>query len=162
MRHVLRHAYAHHIERLMVLGLFSLLFGCHPRKFHEWHMAMYADAIDWVSLPNTLGMSQYGDGGLVGTKPYCATGNYINRMSNYCGRCRYDYRQAAGNTACPFTTLYWDFLDRRQERLKNNRRMQIQLQNLVEKRHDARAFLEIRRRAEQLRRNWSEILVHEE
>lgn len=162
MRHVLRHAYAHHIQRLMVVGLFSLLFGCHPRKFHEWHMAMYTDAIDWVSLPNTVGMSQYGDGGLVGTKPYCATGNYINRMSNFCGRCRYDYRQPAGDTACPFTTLYWDFLDRQRERLKNNRRMQIQLQNLVEKRHDANTFLEIRRRSEQLRRNWSEILVHDD
>jgi len=159
LRHVLRHAYSHHIERLMVVGLFSLLFGCHPKQFHEWHMAMYADAIDWVSLPNTLGMSQYGDGGLVGTKPYCATGNYINRMSNYCGRCRYDHRQAAGDAACPFTTLYWDFLDGRQEWLKNNRRMQIQLQNLADKRHDAKAFLEIKRRAEQLRRNWSEILV---
>ncbi len=87
MNHVLSHAYAHHIHRLMVLGLFSLLYGAHPAKFHQWHMAMYADAVDWVSLPNTLGMSQYGDGGMVGTKPYCATGAYINRMSNFCRSC---------------------------------------------------------------------------
>ncbi|MCG8511870.1 MAG: cryptochrome/photolyase family protein, partial [Rhodospirillales bacterium] len=107
MENVIQHGYAHHIQRLMVLGLFAQLLGVHPRRFHDWHMAMYVDAIDWVSLPNTLGMSQFGDGGIVGTKPYCATGNYINKMSNYCKACKYNYKHATGKDACPFTTLYW-------------------------------------------------------
>jgi deoxyribodipyrimidine photolyase-related protein len=81
MQHVIDHGYSHHIHRLMVLGNFAQLWGVHPRLFHEWHLAMYLDAIDWVSLPNSLGMSQYGDGGIVGTKPYCSSGNYINKMS---------------------------------------------------------------------------------
>lgn len=133
MASVLMHGYAHHIQRLMILGLFCQLLGVHPRKFHDWHMAMYVDAIDWVSLPNTLGMSQYGDGGLVGTKPYCASGNYVNRMSNYCGSCRYNFKTATGGDACPLTTLYWDFLDRHRDRFSKNRRMNYQLANLNRK-----------------------------
>jgi deoxyribodipyrimidine photolyase-related protein len=133
MRSVLDHAYAHHIPRLMVLGQLALLSGVHPFEFHQWHMAMYADAIDWVSLPNTLGMSQYGDGGIVGTKPYCATGKYINRMSNYCSDCPYDPDQATGDGACPFTTLYWDFLARHRKRFERNRRMGFQMKNLERK-----------------------------
>jgi deoxyribodipyrimidine photolyase-related protein len=133
MRGVLDHGYAHHIQRLMVLGLFALLQGTHPYRFHEWHMALYLDAIDWVSLPNTLGMSQYGDGGRVGSKPYCASGRYIDRMSNHCGGCRYDPGEATGDEACPFTTLYWDFLDRHEDRLAGNRRMGFQLRNLSRK-----------------------------
>jgi deoxyribodipyrimidine photolyase-related protein len=108
--HTIDHAYAHHIERLMVLGLFCLLLGARPDEVHRWHMSMFWDAIDWVSLPNTLGMSQYGDGGLIGTKPYAASGNYINRMSDHCRHCRYDPHKADGEDACPFTTLCWDFL----------------------------------------------------
>jgi deoxyribodipyrimidine photolyase-related protein len=131
MRNVLDHAYAHHIQRLMVTGLFAQLLGVHPRRFHEWHMAMYLDAVDWVSLPNTLGMSQYGDGGVVGTKPYCASGKYVDRMSNHCRSCRYDPRQALGEGACPITTLYWDFLARHQEQFRSNRRMRFQLGNLA-------------------------------
>ena len=126
-------AYAHHIQRLMVLGEFGLLLGCDPYQMHQWHLSMYADAIDWVSLPNVLGMSQYGDGGIVGSKPYSASGNYINRMSDYCVDCRYQYDQAAGEDACPFTTLYWDFLSRNRNRLKHNRRMQFQFSNLDRK-----------------------------
>ncbi len=133
MQSVIEHGYAHHIQRLMVLGLFSQLLGVHPRKFHEWHMAMYIDAIDWVSLPNALGMSQWGDGGLVGTKPYCASGNYIKRMSGYCRECRYEPRHATGANACPFTTLYWDFLARHCETFSDNRRMAMQLRNLERK-----------------------------
>ncbi len=121
MRLLIDTAYAHHIQRLMVLGLYSQLLGVHPRAFHEWHMAMYADAVDWVSLPNALGMSQFGDGGLMATKPYCASGNYIDGMSNYCKGCRYKPKQATGDDACPFTTLYWDFLDRHQQQLRSNR-----------------------------------------
>lgn len=133
MNSVLEYGYAHHIQRLMVLGLYALLLGVHPRRFHDWHMAMYLDAIDWVSLPNTLGMSQFGDGGIVGTKPYCASGNYINKMSNYCRKCRYDYKKSHGEDACPFTTLYWDFLDRHRQKFKDNRRMVFQMKNLERK-----------------------------
>jgi deoxyribodipyrimidine photolyase-related protein len=149
MQSVLRHGYAHHIQRLMVFGLFALLTGVHPRRFHDWHMAMYLDAIDWVSLPNALGMSQYGDGGLVATKPYAASGNYINKMSNYCQGCRYRPNQALGEAACPFTTLYYDFLARHHRWFENNPRMALQLRNLDRKSDpDKRA---IRRRARSLR-----------
>ncbi len=154
MAHVLSYAYAHHIHRLMVLGLFSLLYGAHPAKFHQWHMAMYADAIDWVSLPNTLGMSQYGDGGLVGTKPYCATGAYIDRMSNFCAPCRYQPRESIGEDACPFTTLYWEFLDRHDDKLKTNRRLAFQLRNLEKKRGKKDEMKAIRQAADRLRKKW--------
>jgi deoxyribodipyrimidine photolyase-related protein len=150
MRSVLDHGYAHHIMRLMVLGLFSQLLGVHPYRFHTWHMALYLDAIDWASLPNTLGMSQYGDGGIVGTKPYCATGAYVKRMSNFCGECVYHPTRATGDDACPFTTLYWDFLARHRERLGGNRRMTLQLKNVERKAPDDLA--EIRRQAVDLRR----------
>jgi len=151
MKHVLRYGYSHHIHRLMVVGLFALLLGVHPRRFHEWHMAMYLDAVDWVSLPNTLGMSQYGDGGIVGTKPYCASGSYINNMSDFCRHCRYDYRRATGEGACPFTTLYWDFLDRHYDRFRHNPRMMLQIRNLEKKRSQPDEMNETRRRANQLR-----------
>lgn len=127
------HGYAHHIQRLMVLGLFALLLGVRPYAVHRWHMSMYADAVDWVSLPNVVGMSQYGDGGIVGSKPYAASGNYIDRMSDYCAGCRYDPRKASGDDACPFTTLYWDFLSRNRKRLKGLRHMGYQLANLDRK-----------------------------
>ncbi|HRK96152.1 MAG TPA: cryptochrome/photolyase family protein [Rhodospirillales bacterium] len=143
------HAYAHHIQRLMVLGLLNLLLGVNPYAVHRWHMSMFADAIDWVSLPNVLGMSQYGDGGLVGTKPYCASGNYIDRMSDYCRGCRYDPKRAEGDDACPFTTLYWDFLARHRQRFAPNRRMTMQLRNLERKANGEIAT--IRRRADVLK-----------
>jgi deoxyribodipyrimidine photolyase-related protein len=149
MGSVLTQAWNHHIPRLMVLGQFSLLLGVHPYNFHEWHMAMYADAIDWVSLPNTLGMSQFGDGGIVGTKPYCASGNYINKMSNYCKDCKYNYKEAHGENACPFTTLYWDFLDRHQQAFSKNRRMTFQMKNLERKSDDD--LKKIRKQADDLR-----------
>lgn len=134
MQHVLRYGYSHHIHRLMVLGNLALLLGVHPKEFNEWHMAMYVDAIDWVSLPNAFGMSQHGDGGIVGTKPYVSTGNYINKMSNFCSGCRYNHKKAAGEDACPFTALYWDFLDRHEKQFSNNHRMGMQLKNLERKR----------------------------
>ena len=143
------HAYAHHIQRLMVLGLFAMLLGVRPYDVHRWHMSMYADAIDWVSLPNVLGMSQYADGGIVGSKPYCASGNYINRMGDYCQGCRFDPKQATGETACPFTTLYWDFLGRHGKMFEGNRRMGYQLNNLNRKDQNERQ--EIRQRAERLK-----------
>ena len=126
----LTYGYAHHIQRLMVTGLFALLYGVHPKQVHEWYLAVYVDAVEWVELPNTLGMSQYGDGGVMASKPYIATGKYIQRMSNYCAGCRYDPAESTGDTACPFTTLYWDFLIRHQDRLKTNNRMSMQLKNL--------------------------------
>lgn len=136
VRQLIDHAYAHHIQRLMVLGLFLMLLGARPYDVHRWHMSMYADAIDWVSLPNVLGMSQHGDGGIVGTKPYSASGNYINKMSNYCGTCRFNPGKAVGDDACPFTTLYWDFLDRNSEAFRKNHRMGFQLRNLDRKSED--------------------------
>jgi len=155
MQHVINHGYSHHIHRLMVLGNFSQLWGVHPRRFHEWHMAMYLDAIDWVSLPNTLGMSQYGDGGVVGTKPYCSSGNYINKMSNFCKNCRYDYRKRIGSEACPFTTLYWEFLDRHYEKLRHNPRMKFPMRNLEKIRQQPEEVRQIRERANDLRNAWN-------
>jgi deoxyribodipyrimidine photolyase-related protein len=148
--HLVDHAYAHHIERLMVLGQLCLLLGVKPYDVHRWHMSMFADAIDWVSLPNTLGMSQHGDGGVVGTKPYAASGAYINRMSDYCRGCRYDPGKATGDDACPFTTLYWDFLDRHRARFATNARMNYQLASVARKDEGERAM--IRARAAALKR----------
>ena len=145
------HAYAHHIQRLMVLGLFAMLLGVRPYEVHRWHMSMYADAIDWVSLPNVLGMSQYGDGGIVGSKPYAASGNYIDKMGDYCKGCRYDPKKATGDDACPFTTLYWDFLSRNRNRIKGQRHMGYQLANLDRKDDGERR--EIKRRADRLKRD---------
>jgi deoxyribodipyrimidine photolyase-related protein len=126
----LRHGYAHHIQRLMVTGLYTMLLGVRPQAVHEWYLAVYVDAVEWVELPNTLGMSQYGDGGLMASKPYAASGKYIQRMSNYCESCPRNPALATGADACPFTTLYWDFLLRHQDRLAGNRRMTMQLNNL--------------------------------
>ena len=127
----LEFGYAHHIQRLMVTGLFSLLLGVRPQAVHEWYLAMYVDAVEWVELPNTLGMSQHGDGGLMASKPYVASGKYIERMSNYCEGCRFDPSKSTGDDACPFTTLYWDFLLRHEKFLAKNQRMAMQLKNLA-------------------------------
>ncbi len=153
MQHVLQYGYAHHIHRLMVMGNLALLLGVHPRRFHEWHLAMYVDAVDWVSLPNALGMSQHGDGGIVGTKPYVSTGNYINRMSNFCGTCKYDFKSATGHRACPFTTLYWDFLDRHHDQFKRNHRMAMQIKNVERKRKQGEMEA-IREQATGLKNEW--------
>lgn len=154
MQHVLNHGYSHHIHRLMVLGNFAQLWGVHPKLFHDWHMAMYLDAVDWVSLPNTLGMSQHGDGGIVGTKPYCSSGNYINNMSNFCKGCRFDYKKRTGDDACPFTTLYWEFMDRHYDQLKDNARMKFPIKNVEKLRQKSDEMTSIRDRADSLRRTW--------
>jgi deoxyribodipyrimidine photolyase-related protein len=116
-------AYAHHIQRLMATGNFALLAGIDPHELHEWYLAVYADAYEWVEAPNTVGMSQFADGGLLASKPYVASGAYIDRMSDYCGGCAYDVKAKAGPKACPFNYLYWDFIARHHDRLKGNPRM---------------------------------------
>ena len=145
----LKHGYAHHIQRLMVTGLFALLFGVEPRQVHEWYLAVYVDAVEWVELPNTLGMSQFADGGVMASKPYCATGAYLDRMSNACKGCRYDPKKATGPEACPFTTLYWDFLARHEKLLARNQRMTMQLKNVSRK--PAADLRAIRRQADEFR-----------
>lgn len=149
IQQTLRYGYAHHIQRLMVTGLFALLYGVKPQAVHEWYLAVYVDAVEWVELPNTLGMSQYADGGVMASKPYAASGAYINRMSNYCQGCRYNTAEATGDDACPFTTLYWDFLIKHEAELKTNQRMAMQLKNVA--RLDATRRLEIQRQAEKVR-----------
>ena len=116
-------AYAHHIQRLMVTGNFALLIGADPFEVHEWYLAVYADAFEWVEMPNTIGMSQFADGGLLGSKPYISSGNYIAKMSNYCGSCRYNVKEKTGDNACPFNALYWHFLERNAEKLRGNPRL---------------------------------------
>lgn len=143
------HAYAHHIQRLMITGNFALLIGADPKQVHEWYLEVYADAYEWVELPNTLGMSQFGDGGLLGTKPYASSGNYINKMSDYCGHCTYDVNKKTGEGACPFNALYWHFLDRNRDKLGDNRRLampyrswdRMSAQRQDEYRESARSFL---------------------
>ena len=146
----LQHGYAHHIQRLMVTGLYALMLGVQPQQVHAWYLAVYVDAVEWVELPNTLGMSQYADGGLMASKPYVATGRYIQRMSPHCQGCRYDPAQRTGEKACPFTTLYWDFLMRHEAMLAGNPRMALQVKNVA--RLDEAQREAIRDRARTLRR----------
>jgi len=124
------HAYAHHIQRLMVTGNLALLLGVHPDEVNDWYMVVYADAFEWVELPNTHGMAIFADGGVVASKPYAASGAYIDRMSNYCGGCAYDVKDRLGDKACPFNALYWDFLDRNSERLEKNLRLAMPYKTL--------------------------------
>ncbi len=146
----LEHGYAHHIQRLMVTGLYALLLGVRPQQVHAWYLSVYVDAVEWVELPNTLGMGQYADGGLMASKPYVATGKYIQRMGGPCAQCRYDPAQRAGDRACPYTTLYWDFLMRHQARLSGNPRMALQVKNVA--RMDAGERHAVVQRAEAIRR----------
>jgi deoxyribodipyrimidine photolyase-related protein len=143
--------FAHHIQRLMVTGTYALLLGVDPVEVHKWYLAVYVDAVEWVELPNVLGMSQYADGGIMASKPYVASGKYIQRMSNYCVGCRFDPAQRIGPQACPFTTLYWDFLLRHEKLLAKNQRMTMQLKNLA--RLTAADRLAIREQAGQVTAN---------
>ncbi|MBM3885064.1 MAG: cryptochrome/photolyase family protein [Gemmatimonadetes bacterium] len=149
VRQTLEHGYAHHIQRLMVTGLYALLLGVEPRAVHEWYLAVYVDAVEWVELPNTIGMALHADGGIMASKPYAATGKYIDRMSDHCRGCRFDPAVAVGDDACPFTTLYWDFLARHEVRLAANQRMALQVKNL--RRLDANQRAAIAARADAIR-----------
>jgi deoxyribodipyrimidine photolyase-related protein len=123
----LNDAYAHHIQRLMVIGNFSLLTQRHPDAVDAWYLGVYIDAIEWVELPNTRGMSQYADGGILATKPYVSSGSYIQKMSNYCDSCHYKVKDKFGDNACPFNSLYWNFLDDKKSHFQNNQRMAMML-----------------------------------
>jgi deoxyribodipyrimidine photolyase-related protein len=141
-------AYNHHIQRLMVLGNLSMLHGVDPQALTEWMWSSFVDGAEWVMLPNVIGMSQWADGGMMATKPYAAGGNYIDKMSDYCRDCRFDRTQRTGDDACPFTTLYWDFLARHHERLVSNPRIARQVR-AAERLSDLEA---VRERAATVRR----------
>lgn len=127
---VIDHAYAHHIERLMITGNFALIAGIQPAAVNDWYLGMYADAVEWVTAPNTVGMALHADGGVVATKPYAASANYINKMSNHCKHCPHDRTRRSGDNACPFNVFYWDFLIRHQERFARNSRMRMILKHV--------------------------------
>lgn len=134
----LEHAYAHHIQRLMVTGNFALLAGVNPNEVDAWYLGIYIDAIEWVELPNTRGMSQFADGGILATKPYVSGGNYINKMGHYCKNCHYDVSKKHGEGACPFNVLYWHFIDRHRQRFANNHRMSMMYRQWDKRNDDER------------------------
>lgn len=129
VRHTRDYAYSHHIQRLMITGNFALLAGINPVEVCEWYLLVYADAYEWVELPNTLGMALFADGGIMASKPYAASGKYINRMSNFCQHCQYDPLQTTGEKTCPFNALYWDFLARHEDKLQGNQRLSYMYAN---------------------------------
>jgi deoxyribodipyrimidine photolyase-related protein len=137
----LDHAYAHHIQRLMVTGNFALLAGVHPDEVDQWYLGVYIDAIEWVEITNTRGMSQYADGGIVGTKPYVSSANYIDKMSDYCGSCHYSKSKKTGENACPFNSLYWHFYERHRDKLEKNPRIGFVYQTLNKMKPDTKADL---------------------
>lgn len=135
-----KYAYSHHIQRLMVTGNLAMLIGIDPVAIHEWYLAVYADAYEWVEMPNTLGMATFADGGVVGTKPYAASGAYINKMSDFCKSCHFDVKQRNGEAACPFNYLYWNFLIKHRNKLERNHRMSLiyrQLDRLPQERQES-------------------------
>lgn len=146
MRHAitqsLQHAHAHHIQRLMIIGNFALLAGLDPAQVHRWYLGIYIDAFEWVELPNTLGMSQFADGGLLATKPYISSAAYIHRMSDYCAGCHYQRNLRTGPRACPYNALYWHFLSRHREKLAPNPRMAMPYRQLDRMSPDERRALE--------------------
>ena len=140
-----RHAYAHHIQRLMVTGNFALLAGLRPDEVDEWYLIVYADAYEWVEMPNVRGMALHADGGIMGSKPYASSGAYINRMSDYCRGCHYDVKDAVGERGCPFNALYWDFIARHKDRFAGNNRMAMPVRTL--ERMDPARLTAVRARA---------------
>ena len=125
----LEHAYAHHIQRLMITGNFALLAGISPSQVDEWYLGIYIDAIEWVELPNTRGMALFSDGGWIATKPYAASGNYVNKMSDYCKDCHYNVKEKIGVNACPLNSLYWNFIDANYDKFASNHRMSFPIRN---------------------------------
>jgi deoxyribodipyrimidine photolyase-related protein len=154
VRHTRDHAYSHHIQRLMITGNFALLAGLDVKQVQDWYLAVYSDAFEWVEMPNTLGMALFGDGGIVASKPYAASGKYINRMSNYCESCKYDPDILTGESACQLNALYWDFLARHQSKFRRNQRMTYAYSNwdkFVEEKQEAirqQAVITLRRMAD--------------
>ena len=138
----LHNAHAHHIQRLMVIGNFALLAGLDVQALHRWYLGIYIDAFEWVELPNTLGMSQFADGGLLATKPYVSSAAYIDRMSDYCKGCAYDKKQRVGESACPFNALYWDFYQRNADKLARNPRIGMAYRQLAKMPPDEVAALQ--------------------
>ncbi|MCC8410948.1 cryptochrome/photolyase family protein [Mucilaginibacter sp. UR6-1] len=128
----LNHAWAHHIQRLMVIGNFALLAGLNPDEVDAWYLGVYIDAIEWVEITNTRGMSQFADGGIIGSKPYVSSAAYINKMSDYCGNCHYDYKKKTGERACPYNSLYWNFFYRNAGKLEGNHRIGM-MYNILKK-----------------------------
>ncbi|GAB4399239.1 MAG: cryptochrome/photolyase family protein [Microscillaceae bacterium] len=148
-------AYAHHIQRLMLTGNFALLAGVHPDAVDEWYLGIYIDAIEWVEITNTRGMSQYADGGLVATKPYVSSANYIDKMGDYCRNCFYDKKKRYGAKACPFNSLYWEFYERHAEKLQRNARIGMAYRNL--QKMDAEEKAKIIAQAQYYRQNLSDL-----
>ena len=150
-----RNAYAHHIQRLMVTGNFALLLGVIPEEICRWYLAVYIDAYDWVELPNTLGMVMHADGGVVGSKPYAASGKYIQRMGDHCKNCVFNVKETVGEGACPFNSLYWDFLIRHRERFAGNARMRMMYRNVD--RMDSAQQASIQERAQWIKEHINEL-----
>jgi len=147
----LEEAYAHHIQRLMITGNYALLTQTHPDEVDAWYLGVYIDAIEWVEITNTRGMSQFADGGIVATKPYVSSANYINKMGNYCQGCTYKHSKKTGEDSCPFNALYWNFLDAKKEKFKDNPRMGMMLNLLAKK--DEKEMGEIKARAREIIEN---------
>jgi deoxyribodipyrimidine photolyase-related protein len=139
----------HHIQRLMITGNFALIAGVNPQEVNRWYGLAYVDAYEWVVSPNVLGMALYADGGVLATKPYAASANYIHKMSDCCQKCSYDRKKATGDNACPFNSLYWDFLARNRKRFKKNARMNMVMALLSKK--DSAELRAIRKRAAEVR-----------
>ena len=131
----------------LVTGNFALLIGADPAQVHRWYLEIYADAYEWVELPNTLGMSQFGDGGLLASKPYASSGNYIDKMSDYCDACRYNVKTRTEEDSCPFNSLYWDFLARNEDKLSGNSRMALAYRNWDNKETGEKISLRAKARA---------------
>jgi deoxyribodipyrimidine photolyase-related protein len=151
VRSIHDHAYAHHIQRLMILANLATSAGVHPGRFTDWMHASFIDAYEWVMVPNVIGMGTFADGGLMSTKPYVSGGAYIDKMSDHCGGCRYDRTKRVGDDACPFTTLYWDFLDRHRDTFTGNHRMGRQYHTLDK----LKDLEELRDRADEVKRRLS-------
>ena len=147
----LDHAYAHHIQRLMITGNYALLTQTHPDEVDAWYLGIYIDALEWVEITNTRGMSQFADGGIVATKPYVSSGSYINKMSNYCSSCKYSVSKKTGDDACPFNSLYWNFLFEKREYFKNNQRMNMMMSMLDKK--DPDELEQLVKRAQEIIKN---------